>query len=201
MYTKELIQEIHHSLSPELLELIASDSTIATIEEVAVKEDFSVDQMKKIEKILSYRLMGLIPTENFAENIQKEVGVEKDVALRVVASLTKDVLTKVTSDALMAQENNAKNILSKQNTIHNTLPVVEEGEKVHDVPHDTKLDMMPKPAPAVATPVVTAPPAPAPAPTGEKVRPHSDTPVPKEAPKIPNPHYPGGADPYREPLN
>ncbi len=69
--------------------------------------------------------------------------------------------------------------------------MIEDGEVAHDVPH-----VEPAPAPKLSA----APSAPETPPSNIKTRPHSDTPVEKVSLDAPDYRYPGGTDPYREPL-
>lgn len=92
-----------------------------------------------------------------------------------------------------AQDLGQSSISNLPQMIHNSLPMIEPGEVVHDVPH-VEIEAPEIKAPQTPTPPITPAPAPvvapAPAPATKKVVP----PAPSSN------RYPEGFDPYREPI-
>jgi hypothetical protein len=208
---EQLINEQLAKLPPELRQALELVPWKAAVKEIALANNLALPQISALDQETMLILYGFDDPKNYIDNLVREAAVTEDTALAIAEAVNEKIFQPISAKA----EELGKN------TIHNDLPAVESGEVAHAVPHDTKLDAMPKaeanpvpvikpeaaPAPAsVSTPTPTPTPAPAPA-TPEpqapgKLRPSSDTPIinKKTELKTPGYRYPGGADPYREPL-
>lgn len=182
MYPKEIIRTLHQSLNPELLDLIASDETLNVVEKIATEQDLSVVQMNKLSTVLTWTMLGLVERNVLQSQIQEGLGVPEELAQKIEKEVKESIFSKIPSEVLEEQEIKARILMkSSSNTSSPKLPMIEEGEVAHDVPH-----------------VETAPIA-QPAPNKEPAVPSvSEADQIKTQPKIT--HYPGGVDPYREPL-
>ncbi len=205
-FSKEQRKEAYQKLPEEIQDLIMSNETDELISNYLKQTGLDEDQSNEADSEIMYAMYGLQSLDDALGHITKLSGRSLDDLSNLKAQLQESIFSKYT-EVKVAQQ--------PSNTIHNDLPVIEEGEKVHTVPHDTTLDTMPTPVkiktnpaqPVPATPVSapivapTTPEASLPkAPTNEKTRPHSDTPIKKNELKTPDYRYPGGTDPYREPL-
>jgi hypothetical protein len=200
MENEQLINEQLAKLPQELQEALTLVPWKGAVKEIALANNLSLPQISALEQETMLILYAFDDPRNFIDNLVREVGVSEDTALALAEAVNTKILQPISAKA---------EGLSK-NTIHNDLPVVEAGEPAHPVPHDTKLDTLPKPEAnpaAIKKPEAAEAPAPAPAPAPAapagptKLRPNSDTPILKKVEaKTPDYRYPGGADPYREPL-
>lgn len=182
---EQLIQEQLQKLPPELRQALELVPWKVAVKEIALANNLALPQISAFEQETMLVLYGFDDPRNYVDNLAREAGVDENAALALAEAVNEKVFQPISAQA----EKLAKN------AIHNDLPMVEKGETAHAVPHDTKLDAMPKPStnPAPAQPVAPAGPV--------KLRPSSDTPIGKKAEtKTPDYRYPGGADPYREPL-
>ncbi len=192
MYPKELIQKIHHTLPEELLEALASENTFTSIEKIATAHDFSVEQMHKLTSLISYRVMGLVSNSEFKGKIQTELEVDVNLTGIVATELKDEILNKLPEELLNFQEITSQKILKETNVTPapasvpeiapQNLPMIEEGEVAHEVPHVESA------APVAATVPTTPTPAAKP-----------ETPA-KVQVATPDFRYQAGKDPYREPL-
>ena len=197
MYPKELIQKIHHTLPEELLEALASDATFASIEKVATAHDFSVEQMHRLTSLISYRIMGVVSNTELKGKIQTELEVDINLANIVATELRDEILNKLPKELLSSQETVTKKIIEETSPGNHSstipeiapqnLPMIEEGEMAHEVPH------IEAPTPVAAQ----APTTPAPAVPTPVAKPETPTKVQVATPDF---RYPTGKDPYREPL-
>lgn len=173
MENEQLIKEQLAKLPPELQRALELVPWKASVKEIALTNNLSLPQISALDQETMLVLYGFDDPKNYIDNLVSEVGVDENAATTIAEAVNEHIFQPI---SLKAEELGG-------NSIHNDLPMVEDGEVAHTVPHDAKLDAMP-----------AAPAGPA------KLRPHSDTPVEKSGLKTPDYRYPGGADPYREPL-
>jgi hypothetical protein len=176
IFTTKQRKEAYQRLRPEAQELIMSNETTESISELLKDAGLSEKQMMEADTEMLCVMLGL---QSLA------VGIEK------IAQLS----GKAPSDFTLLQKYLENNILNKYKVPDNTitempsanLPMIESGETVHDVPH--------------VEPPATAPMAPAPIPPASP-QPEAKVPEPAKSSFVPpKSDYPGGQDPYREPLN
>lgn len=189
MENEQLINEQLAKLPPELRQALEFVPWKQAVKEISLANNLALPQISALEQETMLILYGFDDPKNYIDNLIREVGVDEDIALALAEAVNEKILQPISAQA----EKLGKG------AIHNDLPMVEKGETAHAVPHDTKLDAMPKPE---TNPVPIKKPEAAPTPTGPvKLRPSSDTPIAKKAEvKTPDYRYPGGSDPYREPL-
>jgi hypothetical protein len=79
-YTKEELWKIIEKLPDELKEAIFSEKTAEDIFNICTRNGIEDERMSKVAKYVGRVLMGLLPPNEFEETLEKEVGIEKEVA-------------------------------------------------------------------------------------------------------------------------
>ena len=124
-------------------------------------------------------LYGFQNPEYYIQNLVSEVGLNEEMSIKIGEEVNEKI-SKIIEKQL--EENHTQtthqNHFIPEVTPPSNLPVIEEGEKVHNVPHVEQL----APATAIQTP---------------------PQPLKQRSPTFNPPQhnrYPGSKDPYREPL-
>lgn len=219
MYSKELIRKIHQSLPQELLDPIASDSTMTSVESISTANDLSVEQMKSLLNLIMYRLMGIIKKEDLASKIESTLQVNRDLAIKINREIYEKIISKIPPSILEKQERNAEEIAKGKTESPEALtgPIVITPETKKTVMADLARRVeaakqegasvrppLPKRASEIH-PMVEA---------GEMAHavPHVESQAPIQKPGMARPvhvnpspqtstaHYEPGKDPYREPM-
>ncbi|MGB3922002.1 MAG: hypothetical protein WBL19_01805 [Minisyncoccia bacterium] len=158
---EKLIKEQWDKLPPALQRAIESLPWKSLVKEVGQANALDNEQLVSLEREAMFILYGFENPADFVSNITREVGVSEEKALAVAAAIAEKIFEPISTKIAAGSGSNA------------ALPMVEEGEKVHDAPH-----------------VEAAPTQPAP----------QARPEPKIKTPLPDYRYPDGTDPYREPL-
>jgi hypothetical protein len=79
-YTKEELWKIIEKLPDELKEAVFSEKTAEDIFNICTRNGIEDERMSKVAKYVGRVLMGLLPPSEFEETLEKEVGIEKEVA-------------------------------------------------------------------------------------------------------------------------
>lgn len=202
-FTHTQRQKAYKELPEEVQDFIMSNETTEFITTVLKESNLTEEQDDQADSEILYAMLGLQTLDTAIENIARVSGKKVEELDGLKKRFEDEVfskypeLGKVNQGALKATPQN--------------LPVVEEGEVVHDVqpttnnqPLTTKENQPPTDNRQTTTTeakeeVEEVPEEPKPAPVG-KVAPSSD--VSKDAEALPaKPSaYAGGKDPYREPL-
>ncbi len=156
---EKLIKEQWEKLSPEIRGAIESVPWKSLVAEIAKNNSLDENRAAALERETMFVLYGFENPTDYLANIEKEVGLSEEQS----ALIGEGVADKI-FEPIFQKIESAKPLEKTQ------LPMVEEGEKVHDVPHvETPKSPQSQPQPKVETP-------------------------------LPDYRYPDGADPYREPL-
>lgn len=201
---EKLIQDQFNKLPPELQKAIEAVPWKSSLKEISLLHHLSPEQAENFERETMFILYGFDDPKSYIDNLKRETKLDEEIienmAVEVAEKILKPIgekvetskespilITKETKEEalkeLEARRINAESISSAPQAIHNNLPMVEEGEKVHDVP-STNSDQMPPIKVVEGTP---------PSPQVKVPEPGFSAPVPKYG-------YPEGIDPYREPL-
>lgn len=177
----------------------------SSIKEIALLNKMSFEQVQIIERETMFVLYGFEAAEDYISNMVREAQINEEVATTIATAVDEKIFKAI---ALQLEPSTPEKPpqtpppASPSNlpqTIHNSLPMIEEGEVVHDVaPATSEVRSMEKEVSKVPQPPIppVTPPAPiAPKPAQEPV------PEPKKVtPPASGNRYPEGFDPYREPL-
>ena len=210
-FTKEQTREAYKKLSPEAQDFVVALDTTDLISSEIEKAGIMGDAADSADSEIIYAMFSLQTLDKAIENIaastQKPIeslnplkeSLNKEIFSKlselnseaalvpegpvIITPETKDEALKQLSQVSIKKDEAAPETAPKSEN----LPMVEAGEAAHDVPHVETSPIAEKVAQAKApepqTPITPAPRAP-------------------EKPKLSTPdyRYPGGKDPYREPI-
>ncbi|MBX4206564.1 hypothetical protein KW784_02140 [Candidatus Parcubacteria bacterium] len=179
--TDQLIEAQFNRLPPSVQKALNAAPWKSSLKEIASNNKLSPEQTENLERETVFVLYGFQNPDDYVQNLINEVPVDEQAGIAIAGEVDAKVFAEISKQIGDQTVSSA---------IHNTLPMIEKGEQVHDAPH---AEATPAPTPVPQTP-------PALAGGASKTRPHSDTPVEKVSLSMPDYRYPGGTDPYREPL-
>jgi hypothetical protein len=212
--TETLINTQLEKLPEELRRAIKVVPWKSTIREIAVSNKVSLDKIPLVEEETMLIIYGFENPINYVSNLVSQAGLEESQSLAIATSANDEIFMKITEvvdqpkSALEPSQVNKKEII--ENLAQRVMsarqegssvapkmpeqlieihPMVEAGEKVHDVPPlsvEEKAKIAPAPETIIEKPT-------------QEAKSMSETPF-KSAPVEKPVHYPGGKDPYREPL-
>lgn len=168
---------------PENFQRAITDTPWKKIQaEINHSNNLTVEQGLILETETMLVLYGIEEAADYSSNLVRELGIEEETAELITRNVTEKIFEPIAEKAKDFKAKNSKSLeISPQN-----LPMIEKGEVAHDVPHEEpKIEAKPTIVPQ------TAPEAP-------KVEVKQEEPL---APPRPAYSYPGGKDPYREPIN
>lgn len=177
-FTKDQIKESYGKLAPEQQDWIMSGEVSEIIATILQENNLVGDQANLSDGEIFYALVGLQSLDSAINNIATISGRNPNDLLKLKSAIEEKVINNsenVGGSAPSKPEQNIDKSTGATAVKVASLPMVEEGEKVHDAPH-----------------VEVAPPPTQPAPQAQ--------PEPKVKTPLPDYRYPDGADPYREPL-
>jgi DNA-directed RNA polymerase subunit H (RpoH/RPB5) len=208
---EKLIQEQANKLPTELRKAIEAVSWKALIKEISLTNNISPEKLENVERETMLVIYGFDALENYIDNLLREAGVTEEVAIAIAEEANKKIFSEISRKAeelekikpgapVITTQETKKTVIAelsqrvaaaKQSgasvkppapeVAPEILPMIKKGEVAHEVPHVETPVQTPSATPALK-PVAT------PAPS-----------LPKPANPA-NPRYPGGLDPYREPL-
>ena len=223
---QQLIKERLEILPPEVARAIESIPWLEKVKEIAQKHNLDEDETDAFTTETALVVLGVEPPPNYPENLADQVGLDDDVVVTIATEVdakvlqpildavnntqeTKEqepekekepsitegpiVITHETKEEALKElsrraEQNAEE--SKEVIPSPNLPMIEPGEVAHDVASTTsvvgsKQYVVGK---TVNTPIPKTV-------SINEIKPEKPQPVP-----IPDYRYPGGKDPYREPI-
>ena len=92
-YTKEQLWKLYEKLPEELKEATFSMKTADSIWDVCEKNE--VEEVSIVAKYAGYVLMGVLSPEDFQETIEKELGLEKEVAKKIAQEINRFIFYPV----------------------------------------------------------------------------------------------------------
>lgn len=183
MENQQLIDEQFSKLPQGLQEAIRATAWQKTLEEIAQKNKLSKDESEQLETETMLVLYGFENIVKFPDNIAQELNLHAIQAIALAEAINEEIFKPIESRAISERKvNDLTPEIAPQN-----LPMIEEGEVAHEVPHVEAPAPVAAQAPTTPTPAVPTPAA------------KPETPA-KVQVATPDFRYPTGKDPYREPL-
>jgi len=200
---KKIVEERLTTLPANIAYAIKSVPWVAKIEEIAKNNNFDADTLESFNIETTLVILGIEPLSNYPENLSRNVGLNDDLVIKVAKEVDEKIMTPITEKI----EGKNISVETKKEPITTSLPMVELGEVVHNVPHvETPTPVSPTPAPPPSPPPkpqpIPPPPTPPspPQPAAQPATPPAPTTPKVESTPTPDYRYPSGQDPYREPL-
>lgn len=172
MYTREQRQSAYKKLPSEVQEIIMSNETTELITTLLKEIILSDEQINLADSEILYSMFCLQSLDDAINNIAKLSNKNVNDLDKIKSTLQSEIFSKYEIDIdnfIKSNQNETANV-SVPEIAPNNLPMVEEGEVVHSVPHvETKTET---PQPTIREDKVS----------------------------LPDYRYQDGKDPYREPL-
>lgn len=203
-FTPQQIRENYKRLPPGIRDLILDSETIELIATALKESGLSEEQADLADSEILYAMYCLQSLDEAINNISKLSGKSVESLSKIRATVQDKILSQYKID-IKDFINSSKSLLKVENLqtpqvpevapeIH---PVIKQGETAHSVPPIGS---------ARPTPSVTAPSTPVKPVAPTPAQPETVTVITTETKKkevnasVPDYRYPGGKDPYREPL-
>lgn len=184
--TDKLIQGQFAKLPSNVQQAIGAVPWKALVQEIGKENALDTEQILALEQETMFIIYAFEPPEDYVANIVREVDIAEDAANKIAVSMAEKVFEPILIKAEEMKEENTPTTSEITTEIH---PVVEEGEKAHDTTPEEKKFMNMGDVQTLASDqqeIQTKPPI---------------GPQPPTEPQQPKqPSYPGGKDPYREPI-
>lgn len=94
---KKSLAKRYKELPPILQEAISSADLPHTIQSIALKNTLHIDQAGALETEITLVLMGLENYSTFTSNLQKELGISTEIALKIATEVNEAIFKKVKS--------------------------------------------------------------------------------------------------------
>jgi hypothetical protein len=225
--TDNIIQEQFNSLPLAVRESVSRVPWKSKLQEISKGENLSAEQSRALETETLLILYGFIPSDDYAANIQQELGLDDETVGRIYKSVYNGIVSEIQKQYEIIEATSRKPLTPQPSapqkpkevpvqpapkteqrgvaTPPANLPIAETGEKVHETTPEEKewLEMGERPWKDRNNSVPNQAQAPRPQTPSDIQTPPQQTqpatPVNRimEAAK---PSYPSGKDPYREPL-
>ncbi len=202
-YSKEIVREIYKAAPEEILDVLTSDETIEKISILAKKYSLSTEQGFILSYEITLYMIGLIPDSSFEVELKNSLNLTDSTEKSLKASIEQDIISKVSKDTLDSQRKLAQEKVSSPSIdIDNEskdleippeiLPMVEEGETAHDTLPESAEPKKPEIEAKTENSIPNN--------IENRIEENKTEAAPQETPK-PKSAYPGGVDPYREPID
>lgn len=185
MNNEQLIQEQFEKLPKSLRTAIESIDWKSIVKGILSSYNLSADQAESVERETMLVIYGFENPLTYIDALVREVNLPENLAEKIANQIAKEVfdVISVKSDEIEKFSPTQTPALVPEvgPEIH---PMIEEGEVAHEVPHQEQTtDHRPPTTVPTAQPV------------------ESVEPIRTPETQVSKTHYPGGIDPYREPLN
>ena len=177
--TDKLIKQQLETLPRDLQRAIASVPWKTLVGQIGKENGLSDSQIEILERETMFVIYGFEPIASYTESIMREISISGDIGLKIANSVGEKILDYISSQAeIFGKEEKMPTapkppITTVPEIKPDTHPMIEPGEKAHEVPHTEE----------------------------NKPESRSLEEIKKkltEQPKVV--HYTDGKDPYREPI-
>lgn len=171
--TENLIKEQFNSLPSNLQRAINAVPWKKIIQEIGKTNLLDAEQTASLEQETMFIIYAFENPKDYIPNIIKGIGVTEDIATKIADAVGEQILTPILKESDNEQNNPEQQFKSDNlpEIALDNLPMVEEGEVAHEVPH-------------IESPMNN---------TEE-----AEIKTEEKKPDLPDYRYPDGKDPYRE---
>ncbi len=170
----DLIEERLNEMPPEITRAIQSVPWIKKAEAIAQSHRLDEEKTESLLTETALVVLGIESPENYPENLASQVALDNETVIAIAKEVELEIMNPIFE--MIENNPNQENITPSKPQMDSNLPMIEEGEVAHDVPHVESLQ------PTTSIPL-------------QDLKPDKSETNP--APKY---TYQGGQDPYREPL-
>ncbi len=174
--TDKLIEEQLKLLPEKTRKALETVPWKSSIREIAITNKMSLEQVEIVERETMFVLYGFENADDYIANLIREAQIDETTATTIAQEVDDKIFKTIEAQVeatpaapAVPEPLKAENL---PQVLSSNLPMIEEGEVAHEVPH-------------IETPAPIVPPT---------------TSAPKPEAPAPKQHYEGGKDPYREPL-
>lgn len=187
---EKLIDEQFNALPVNLQRAINSVPWKIYIQNIARENNLDEEQAESLERETMFVIYGFEAHNDYISNLIQNIGVPEKQALGLAESVSNKIFDSILqkADELEGNTNNS----SKETT--GNLPMVEEGETVHEVAHVESQLIEPEGSSEPERPTTIE------KPTTYDQRPTAEAKPEEKGAQLPDYRYVEGKDPYREPL-
>ena len=121
---EKLIEEQLKTLPASLQQAINTVPWKTLVQEIGKENTLDSEQTVSLEQETMFVLYAFENPNDFVQNIVKGVGVSQETAVKIANSVADKILGPILDKST-----------EQEKTISNNLPMVEEGEVAHSVPH------------------------------------------------------------------
>lgn len=193
--TDKLIDEQFNKLPAKLQTVIKAIPWKSMINEISLLKSMDLEKVAAIEQETMFVIYGFESPNDYIQNMMREAQIDEETATTIAEAVNEKIFKEISNrvsdeekkERMMPQESKEDamrrlsqrmgNVPKVPEIMPPNLPMIEKGETVHDVPH--------------IEPTAVAP---------ESTKLEPTNPKPDQSKPVSAPHYPGGKDPYREPL-
>lgn len=121
-YTKEELWKIYRMLPEDLKTAIFAGETAESISLACRIARVKKEKVSEVARYTGHVLMGLLPPDEFAQTLEKKVGLEPDCARMAAHQITRLVFNPLNESLKLIYEEKPKLVQKKEEEIEETLP-------------------------------------------------------------------------------
>ncbi len=94
-YSAEEIQELYHSLPEDLKRASFSEKNTERVSSICKRYNLDNKKRDEVIRIVAHVLFGLLPPNNLAETLEKELKIDKDISQKIHTEVNVFIFSKV----------------------------------------------------------------------------------------------------------
>lgn len=150
--TKQSIEKYFEELPYNFKKAISDTPWKLLVNKIGAAHNLDAPQLTSLETETMFILYGIEDAEDYMSNLEKELNLSESIALALSNNIAKEIF-EVISNKAKKLENSTSNestlVTQAPGITPANLPMVEEGEIAHNVPHVEQKEEKPvEPAPA-----------------------------------------------------
>lgn len=129
---KEQIKQAKSHLPENVVEILDSEETAATLAEIGKKHQLHIDQTGNMAKVVRLFIMGLIKSSDFNDILTRETGISTDLANLIAYDLNQKIFNKIRTAMMSAGESQSKSIEVETPKENETGQAIEDASPAPD---------------------------------------------------------------------
>lgn len=182
--TEQLIEEQFKRLPAEMRQALNTIPWKSSVKEIALLNKMTFEQVEIVERETMFVLYGFENPEDYISNLMREAQIDEPTATSIATAVDEKIFAEIVKQLeAKPEEQTTPDKVTLPEIPPSNLPMIEDGETVHDAAPMAESDKLPVPEP-VLPPLTSA--------LSQSAK--------AEAPKPAAQKYEGRVDPYREPI-